>query len=145
MRPEHALDHPFEGLVVEVVEPAVGVTRPDLVRWLRDDFIPQRLAGSPVAQCLGFSPDPPTELATEITRSIAAELGVTPSLPSVPDHDRLLTLLWFLQVDPRQHWPHFARHGKMIELSGVGRLLFAAPFVPTVPGTELFVDELRGD
>jgi len=144
MRPEHALDHPFRGLVVEVVEPAPGAERPVLMRWLQEEFIPTQLAGSPVAQCLAFSPDPPTELAGEITRRIVAESGVAPSQPSDDQHRQLLTLLWFLQVDPREWWSVFGRHGTIIESSGAGRLLFAGPFIPTVPGTELYVDELRG-
>src|SRR5436190_5574329 len=53
----HALDYPFGGLVLEVVD-AVGVDRDGLWSWLRDEHIPGVLRGSAVAMCLAFHPMP---------------------------------------------------------------------------------------
>jgi hypothetical protein len=37
----------------------------------------------------------------------------------------------------------FAGVGEQWAASGVGELAFLAPFIPTVPGTDRYVDELR--
>jgi hypothetical protein len=130
LRPEHALDHPFAGLVVEVVEAPEGASRADLLGWLQQDFVPGELSGSAAALGLAFSPEPLPAERTAYARDL-------------PGVDRLVTLLWFLQADPRASWAPFTRHGVAIDASGRGRLLFAAPFVPTIPGTDTYVDELR--
>jgi hypothetical protein len=56
--------------------------------------------------------------------------------------DTRLTLLWFLEKDPRACWTeHFA---DLETLGGPdGRVELVAPFIPTVPGTDRYVDELR--
>lgn len=58
--------------------------------------------------------------------------------------DTRLTLLWFLEADPREVWQsHFAAlDGDLVE-RGLGRVELVAPFVPTVPGTDRYVDQLR--
>jgi len=136
MRPEHALDHPFPGLVVEILDAGDAGDREGLLDWVREEFAPAEMVGGPLAMCIGFFPAPrptPTRVA-----------GVT----EPPNLGRLLTLLWFLDVDPRQCWSHFMGHGATIADGGKGKLLLAAPFVPTIPGTDTYVDELgvgRGD
>jgi hypothetical protein len=130
MRPEHALDHPFAGLVVEVVEPAPDKSREQLLTWLGAEFIGEQLAGTPAALGLAFVPEPLPAEKTAYARDL-------------PGVDRKVTLLWFLQADPRACWAPFTRHGDAIAGSDQGQLLFAAPFVPTVPGTDTYVDELR--
>ncbi len=128
--PHHTLDHPFQGMVVEVVEPAEGVTREELLRRLRDDMIPGELADSPAAAALAFLPH------------AQPDSGPVPRVGSAAGAGRNVTLLWFLQADPRSCWSMFLRHGDRVEAAG-GRLVFAAPFVPTIPGTDTYVDELR--
>jgi len=55
-----------------------------------------------------------------------------------------VTLLWFTEVDPREIWAEsFAGGGQDVAASGMGRVELAAPFIPTIPGTETYVDELR--
>ncbi len=130
MRPEHALDHPFAGLVVEVVEPTGDQSREELLAWLGDEFIAAELEGTPAALGLAFVPEPLPAERTAYARDL-------------PGVDRVVTLLWFLQADPRSCWAPFTHHAETIAAAGRGRLLFAAPFVPTVPGTDTFVDELR--
>lgn len=55
-----------------------------------------------------------------------------------------LTLLWFLQADPRECWEaYFADLDAPVREAGLGRVELVAPFVPTVPGTDTYVDRLR--
>jgi hypothetical protein len=58
--------------------------------------------------------------------------------------DTRLTLLWFLQQDPRTCWDAFT--GLDGEVAGAvpgARVELVAPFLPTLPGTDAYVDELR--
>ncbi len=55
-----------------------------------------------------------------------------------------LTLLWSLQRDPRDKWrEHYADLHTAVAASGLGNVQFVVPFIPTVPGTDRYVDELR--
>ncbi|MBR7674650.1 hypothetical protein KDA82_16810, partial [Streptomyces daliensis] len=55
-----------------------------------------------------------------------------------------LTLLWFLEQDPRECWEAwFTGLDEAVAGSGLGRVELVAPFLPTVPGTDTYVDELR--
>ena len=49
----------------------------------------------------------------------------------------------FLEKDPRECWSTlFADQGARIAESGLGRVSFAAPFIPTIPGSDRYTDEL---
>jgi hypothetical protein len=127
----HSLDYPYAGLVLEVVDAAADVDRDDLWAWLRDEHLPSVLAGSPVAMCLAFRPMPlPAD-----RQSFVHDL---------PGLDRRLTLLWFLERDPAETWAQtFAPEGDAVAAKGLGTVQLVAPFIPTVPGTDRYVDELR--
>jgi hypothetical protein len=132
MRPWHALSHPYQGMVLEIVDPGDESRRPELARWLEHELIPAQLAGSPISQCLAFLSAP----------MVGGGAGVVPGVPAVEGQERFIALLWFLDVDPRRTWSRFLGHGDAIAAGG-GELLLAAPFIPTIPGTEAYVDELR--
>ncbi|MEU2514841.1 hypothetical protein [Streptomyces syringium] len=127
----HALDHPYAGLVLEVIDANGLREREELLRWLSVERLPERLAGSPAAMVTVFRPTPlPGDRMSYV--------------PQVEGVDTRLTLLWFLERDPRVCWEeHFAGGGADVERTGLGRLELAAPFIPTVPGTDRYVDELR--
>jgi hypothetical protein len=56
--------------------------------------------------------------------------------------DRFLHL-YFVDADVLDVWDdRFAPIGKELEASGLGRVLFASPFLPTVPGTDTYADQL---
>jgi hypothetical protein len=58
--------------------------------------------------------------------------------------DTRLTLLWFLETDPRECWDdHFGGLEEAVAEGGLGKVELVAPFVPTVPGTDTYVDRLR--
>ncbi|MFB6846018.1 hypothetical protein ACFCXS_14290 [Streptomyces sp. NPDC056373] len=130
-RDVHALDHPYAGLVLQVVEADTPEQRVPLLRWLRTRHLPRRLAGSPAALVTAFRPTPlPGDRMTYVKQ--------------VEGVDTRLTLLWFLQTDPRQCWdPFFTGLDAAVAESGLGRVELVAPFVPTVPGTDQYVDRLR--
>ncbi|MFF6876958.1 hypothetical protein ACFY9S_16775 [Streptomyces sp. NPDC012474] len=130
-RDVHALDHPYAGLVLQVVEADSPEQRAPLLQWLRTRHCPKRLAGSPAALVTVFSPTPlPGDRMTYVKQ--------------VEGVDTRLTLLWFLQTDPRECWdPYLTGLDAAVTESGLGRVELVAPFIPTVPGTDTYVDRLR--
>ncbi|GKQ36695.1 hypothetical protein [Streptomyces sp. A012304] len=127
----HALDHPYAGLVLQVVDAESPRQRADLLRWLTTRHLPRRLAASPAAMVTVFRPTPlPGDRMTYVKQVEAV--------------DTRLTLLWFLETDPRDAWDrHFTGLEEAVGESGLGRVELLAPFIPTVPGTDRYVDRLR--
>ncbi|UNO41458.1 hypothetical protein [Streptomyces sp. MST-110588] len=127
----HALDHPYAGLVLEVVDADGPKRRAELLEWLCAEHLPRRLAGSPAAMVTVFRPTPlPGDRMTYVQQ--------------VEGTGTRLTLLWFLQEDPRERWARdFAGLPEEVAGTGLGRVELVAPFIPTVPGTDRYVDELR--
>ncbi|MFI0261147.1 hypothetical protein ACH4OW_19165 [Streptomyces sp. NPDC017056] len=127
----HALDHPYAGLVLEVVDAPDPGGLAALLEWLRDERLPRRLAGSLAAMVTAFTPVPlPGDRM--------------PYVRQVEGAGTRLTLLWFLQEDPRACWePWFTGLDGEVTAAGLGRVELVAPFLPTVPGTDRYVDELR--
>ncbi|MCX4709526.1 hypothetical protein PV689_16025 [Streptomyces sp. ATCC51928] len=127
----HALDHPYAGLVLQVVDAEGPEQRAELLEWLRSRHLPKRLKGSPAAMVTVFRPTPlPGDRMTYVKQ--------------VEGVDSRLTLLWFLQEDPRTCWEErFTGLDAAVAETGLGRVELVAPFVPTVPGTDLYVDRLR--
>ncbi|GAA2542293.1 hypothetical protein GCM10010423_46320 [Streptomyces levis] len=130
-RDVHALDHPYAGLVLQVVEADTPEQRPRLLEWLRTRHLPKRLTGSPAALVTVFRPTPlPGDRMTYVQQ--------------VEGVDTRLTLLWFLQTDPAECWdPYFTGLDTAVTESGLGRVELVAPFLPTIPGTDHYADRLR--
>lgn len=127
----HALDHPYTGLVVEVVDAESAADRPALLDWLCTRHLPRRLHDSPAAMVTVFEPTP---LPLDRMSYVKQVEGV----------DTRLTLLWFLQGDPRHVWrEHFAGLDEEVAAGGLGRVELVAPFIPTIPGTDTYVGQLR--
>lgn len=127
----HALDHPYTGLVLQVIDAESAEQRAELLEWLRSRHLPKRLAGSPAALVTIFRPTPlPGDRMTYVKQ--------------VEGVDTRLTLLWFLEADPRDCWEgYFAGLDVAVEEVGLGKVELVAPFIPTVPGTDKYVDRLR--
>lgn len=127
----HALDHPYAGLVLEVIDAETPEQCGELLAWLRTRHLPKRLAGSPAAMVTVFRPTP---LPGDRMSYVKQVEGV----------GTRLTLLWFLEEDPRGCWAeHFAGLDAPVSEVGLGRVELVAPFIPTVPGTDRYVAELR--
>jgi hypothetical protein len=126
----HALDYPYRGLVLEVIDSTTSEAKEELLRWLQDVHVPQVLEGSAAAQCVLFQPFPLPPGATYVQ--------------DVPGGDRRVTLLWFLEADPRDVWDStFSDLSSAVAERGLGRVELVAPFIPTLPGTDTYVDQLR--
>ena len=118
-----ALDHPFNGLVATLVE---GDDADALATWHRDTA----LASAGVGVCAGFSPLP---LLSDAPGDV----------PRAEGGDNRRMVLWFLNRDPANGWAEtFGSHADALASSGAGRLLWAAPFIPTIPGTDTYTDQL---
>jgi hypothetical protein len=127
--PELALDHPFPGLLATMVRANDDDARKPLSTWLRDELLPEAIAGTPAALVVGFTPIPMPD-----------DAPVDQDLPEGMGQRQLL--LWFLDEDPRSCSELYADLERRIATSGLGRLDLAAPFIPTIPGTDTYCDEL---
>lgn len=124
---EVALDHRYDGLVVTWLDRADDTPLDAVVDWVLGTWAPTVLAeGSPVAQALVFTPR---------------------DFPGVPGSgvgvDDKVLVAWFLHDDPRTGWDAIA-DGLTAPLAGtdIATLGLLAPFIPVVPGTPTYLDEL---
>ena len=101
-----------------------------LEAWYRNEHLPALLGDSPAALCLGLDPMPlPDDAPAYVTRP--------------PGLDRRSLHLYFLDEDPRSAWARlFGGHDRILRDAGLGRVSWAAPFIPTIPGTDRYADEL---
>ncbi len=124
-----ALDHRYAGLVVAIGEAAADVGRDGLDAWMRETSLPALHDDGPVAMTLAFSGIPLLVEAEGVERSTGDEL-------------RFLHLS-FVETDPAEVWEErFAPRPAAVEDAGVGRILWQGPFIPTVPGTDRYAEEL---
>jgi hypothetical protein len=128
--PELVLDHRFGGLVTVVGELADGAEHDDIDAWYRDTRLPMLMdASSDIAIGLRFSPIP---LLVDAPSDVPRQEGV----------ERRFMFLFFTDGDPADSWPAFAEEADALKASGLGTLLWAAPFIPTIPGTDTYTDQL---
>lgn len=125
---EISLDHRYPGVVALWIDRTATASRDDLASWLLGSQLPALVQSeeSRVAQALAFA-----------TRDFPGMPGSGTAVG-----DRLLVAC-FLDVDPRDVWrPAFADLGDAVAGSGLGSLALAAPFIPTIPGTPTYSDQL---
>ena len=124
----HTLLQPYAGLVVELIQSGTD-ERESLDDWLTSEYLPD-VVGGPVAVTLRFAPRP---LPGDKLAHIRELDGV----------ERIITLLHFLEADPRDCWDsRFATNDERLRSAGVGSLAVQAAFIPTRHGTNAYVDEL---
>jgi hypothetical protein len=119
---ELALDHPFRGLGAVIVEPAEGgdvaaVPRPALPTT------------GPVALVVSF-------------RGVPLPPDAPVSQPGTNGADRRELQLWFADAEPTDWWAAVGDYADAVAESGTGRIRWASPFVPTIPGTDRYTDQL---
>ncbi|MFV0316153.1 MAG: hypothetical protein ACK5O2_04215 [Microthrixaceae bacterium] len=138
--PAHmALDHPYSGLVSIHVDRADDVPHRDYAAWFDREVAPTLLApDSPVDLVLDWRPiipkgsegDAPMKLGTGPgTRQRSLQMLLCGRAPDGS---------W----DPVRDWPTITEACGAIEDSGLAMIRLAAPFKPTVPGTDTYTDEL---
>jgi hypothetical protein len=118
---ELALDHPFGGMTATLVRPAAGVGAAELGRFVGERFAPELE--------LGFTPvplDPDAPVSQEGLDGI----------------DGCFLHLSFTRSSPDTWWGEQRAAAEVLTAEGVGEVLWTAPFVPTLPGTDTYTDQL---
>jgi len=137
--PTHmALDHPYEGLVTVHVDRADGVAHPEFAEWFTTTAAPLLFADqadgapSPVDQVLHWRPIIPK-----------GEEGNSPmKLGSGPGTRQRSLQMMYLTADPAAHMDLIHAYADLVNASGLATVVFAAPFIPTIPGTDIYTDQL---
>jgi hypothetical protein len=130
---ELSLDHQFAGLVVVVVEPTGAVPAAQLAETLRDGPLETLLSAGAAASCSSWHVRASADTSSA---RVPVKLGTDGGSPG-----RIVQLL-FLDEEPSTRWDAYREYGKAVEASGAGRVSFAAPFWPTIVGTDAHTDEL---
>ena len=77
---------------------------------------------------------------------IALEVDAPGDVPREAASDRRTLLLWFLATPPEVAWePVIAEHRRRLEEAGLGTVVAALPFIPTILGTDTYTDKLWAD
>ena len=50
--------------------------------------------------------------------------------------------MFFLEKDPREIWDLFRNYARLVNNSGLATVALAAPFIPTIVGTDTYTDQL---
>jgi hypothetical protein len=126
---ELALDHPYAGMVAMWVDAPEGADRDELAAKLRDEILPGAISGTCASLVIGWEPLP---LQVDV-----------PGVARSESLDRRLLLVWFLDEPPKDCFASTIGKAKVrIESEGHATVVAAAPFIPTVPGTDKYTDEL---
>ena len=130
--PELALEHPYKGIAVTMIDRDPAVSDADFIRWCRDDYLPVMMRGAPIAMTLCLKPKAlPDDAPSYVPRPSQAEL------------DGRYLLLSFLEQDPAGWWREtFGAFDTALAERTFGTVIYAGPFIPTIPGTDRYVDEL---
>jgi hypothetical protein len=130
---ELALDHPSAGLVAVFTDRAPGVEPSELEAWQHDEHLPALLPGTAARLVVAADPLPLlVDAPGDVPRSEA-------------DDRRQLTL-WFLDEHPTAAWKDVVvAHREALARSGLASVVTALPFVPTIPGTDTYTDQLWAD
>jgi hypothetical protein len=123
--PELALDHPYQALVVSIVERADGVDWRQLEPWYAE-----HAADAPgVGQSIAFRPIPLPE-------------GPPVPEPGLDDRRLRTVVLQFADVDPATAVDQVRARDAALAGSGLGEVLWSSAFRPTIPGTDTYTDQL---
>ncbi len=130
---EVALDHPYRGFVPVFIDCAEGMSREALWDWLRTEHLPAMLPGSDADLVAAFTP-------------IEADVEGQGDAEGEAASNRRTLVLWFLSTPPEVAWETvIIEHQRRLEESGLGTVVAALPFIPTIPGTDTYTDKLWVD
>ena len=130
---ELALDHRYAGLVSVHVDRAPDVKHPAFDEWFENHGRSLLLdPDSPLAIVSSWRPIIPRQGEGESPM----KLGSGPGTPS-----RSAQLI-FSETEPAADWERIVRYCDAIETSGLATVALAAPFIPTIVGTDTYTDQL---
>ena len=128
--PFQALDRRYASVVRAVVERTGDEYCCRAVALVGRRLPAATFASSPVALAPMFTPR-------------AKEPWWPAAAPEVPGVGERVFITLFLEVDVREIWrSHFADLGDKLDATGRCRTLMVAPFIPTIPGTDTYTDQL---
>ena len=130
---ELALDHGYKGLVSVAIERNHGIENSEFEDWLENGALSTLFKSGAAESCSMWNPVPGQD---EMTGKAPMDLGTSPG-----GENRYMQL-FFMGNDPREVWDSFIEYGKAVDSSDVGKIFFAAPFFPTVVGTDRYTDQL---
>lgn len=137
--PTHmALDHPYAGLVSVHVDRAEGVAHPEFAEWFSATAAPVLFedgadgSTSPVDQVIHWRPIIPK-----------GEEGNAPmKLGTGPGTRQRSLQMMYLTTEPTVAWDRIQDYAARVDESGLATVRLAAPFIPTIPGTDTYTDQL---
>lgn len=135
--PHMALDHPYGGLISVHVDRADGINQTDWVAWFRDNALTELFDAQmgAVDQVLHWRPIIPK-----------GEEGNAPmKLGTGPGTRQRSMLLMFLKDHPEGVWTAVEKFAAAVDESGLATVRMVAPFIPTIPGTDRYTDQLWVD
>lgn len=125
---ELALEHPYQAMHVLIGERNDGTDMADVDAWFRE-HLPAALAGTRIGQVAAFNAMPLLDDAP-------------PDVPRDPATDRRFMQMWFVEDGPESGWSTIQSVAEAFNGSGLGSIVFASPFKTTIPGTDIYTDQL---
>jgi hypothetical protein len=130
---ELALHHRFNSLGVVVAEPTEGASQEALIEWIHAKAAPGLFSSGAASIASAWT----------LRRRESEGQGQSPMpLGASGGSPERVVQLFFGDDEPTRRWDAFREYGRTIDGGGVGRVTFAAPFIPTVVGTDTHTDEL---
>ena len=127
---ELALEHPYAGVGLTFFEASEAAGRDALEGALEGGLLQGALSAEGPSLCLVTEPLP-----------IGDDMPAYVERPK--NLARRLLVFSFHPEDATKQLPAFAKGlTERIEAAGLGRLLLSAPFIPTIPGTDRYADQL---
>ncbi len=132
-----ALDHRYASMHVVVSEPSGDASGATLARDVHEGPVAELLARGAIGLATswtmkGADGPPPADDQQTSPMALGAPGG---------SRQRVVQLL-FSDLEPTQAWDDVRGYTAAIESSGLGRVTFAAPFLPTDVGTDRHTDQL---
>lgn len=127
---ELALEHPYGGVGLTMLEASEAAGRAKLLAALEGGLLRDSLSAAGPSLCLATAPLP---IGDDMPAYVERPQGL----------DRRVLLFTFHPGDPAATLPAWTRGiVEQVEKAGLGRLLLSASFIPTIPGSDRYADEL---
>ncbi len=129
---ELALDHPSRGLIAVISERSENIDAAAFESWQTRELLPDIMCDGPVRLVVAADPLP-------------LLVDAPGDVPRSEGNDRRQLTLWFLDEEPAEALSVVSSHRAALESSGKGRVIASLPFIPTIPGTDTYTDQLWVD